>query len=50
MKTPDQINVPTDLRYHKEHTWLKSEGDTYLVGISDFAQDQLGEVAFVDMP
>lgn len=50
MKTPDQINLPADLRYHKEHTWMKKDGDTCLVGISDFAQDQLGEVAFVDMP
>ncbi|MBO6171686.1 MAG: glycine cleavage system protein GcvH [Desulfovibrio sp.] len=50
MKTPDQINLPADLRYHKEHTWIKKDGDTCLVGISDYAQDQLGEVAFVDMP
>ncbi len=50
MKTADQINLPTDMHYHKEHTWIKKDGDTCLVGISDFAQDQLGEVAFVDMP
>ncbi|MBQ9453201.1 MAG: glycine cleavage system protein GcvH [Desulfovibrio sp.] len=50
MKSLDQLILPTDLRYHKEHTWIKNDGETCLVGISDCAQDQLGEVAFVDMP
>ena len=50
MKTPDQVNLPQELRYTDEHVWIKKDGETFLVGISDYAQDQLGEVAFVDMP
>ncbi|PKQ30268.1 MAG: glycine cleavage system protein H [Actinobacteria bacterium HGW-Actinobacteria-10] len=41
---------PSDLKYHKEHEWVRVEGDTAIVGISHFAQDQLGEVVYVDMP
>jgi glycine cleavage system H protein len=43
-------NYPNDLKYDKEHEWVRVEGDTAVVGISDFAQDQLGEVVFVDLP
>lgn len=49
MKTPDTLNLPTELRYTAEHVWIKKDGETYLVGISDYAQDQLGEIAFVDL-
>ena len=41
---------PSDLKYSEEHEWVRVEGDTVTVGISDFAQDQLGEVVFVDLP
>jgi glycine cleavage system H protein len=41
---------PADLKYDKEHEWVRVEGDTATVGISDFAQDQLGEVVYVDLP
>lgn len=41
---------PADLRYDKEHEWVRVEGDTAVIGISDFAQDQLGEVVYVDLP
>lgn len=41
---------PSDLKYHKEHEWVRVEGDVAVVGISDFAQDQLGEVVYVDLP
>lgn len=41
---------PENLKYHKEHTWVKIEGDTVYIGISDYAQKQLGEVLFVEMP
>ncbi|GAB4274002.1 MAG: glycine cleavage system protein GcvH [Coriobacteriia bacterium] len=41
---------PSELRYEKEHTWARVEGDTAVVGITDFAQDQLGEVVYVDLP
>jgi glycine cleavage system H protein len=41
---------PDDLRYDKEHEWVRVEGDTAVVGITDFAQDQLGEVVYLDLP
>lgn len=41
---------PADLKYDKEHEWVRVEGDAAVVGISDFAQDQLGEVVYVDLP
>lgn len=44
------MNFPKELYYSKEHTWAKVEGDAALIGISDFAQDQLGEILFVEMP
>ena len=50
MTSLDQLTLPEELRYTSEHVWIKNEGETCLVGITDYAQDQLGEVAFVDMP
>lgn len=44
------MNFPKELYYSKEHTWAKVEGDIATIGISDFAQDQLGEILFVEMP
>jgi glycine cleavage system H protein len=41
---------PADLKYDKEHEWVRVEGDSAYIGISDFAQDQLGEVVYVDLP
>jgi len=41
---------PSDLKYHKEHEWVRVEGDIAVIGISHFAQDQLGEVVYVDLP
>ena len=49
MKDLDQLALPENLRYTDEHVWLCVEGETATVGISDFAQDQLGEIAFVDL-
>ena len=40
----------SDLRYTKEHEWVSMDGDVATVGISDFAQDQLGDVVFVELP
>lgn len=50
MKTVAELNLPADRRYTAEHVWIMPDGDFCLVGISDFAQDQLGEVAYVDLP
>ena len=44
------MNLPNDLYYHSEHTWVKVDGDVAYIGISDFAQNQLGEILFVEMP
>lgn len=43
-------NIPADLRYTKEHEWAKMEGDLVRVGITAFAQEQLGDVVFVELP
>ena len=42
--------VPEDLRYHNEHEWVRVEGQRATLGISDFAQEALGDVVFVDLP
>ena len=49
MKSVNELNLPQDRRYTAEHVWFKMEGDLAVCGITDFAQDQLGEVAFVDV-
>ena len=41
---------PKDLKYSKEHEWIKVEGDVGVVGISDFAQHQLTDIVFVELP
>ena len=41
---------PSDRRYSKEHEWVRVDGDTGTVGITDYAQDQLGDIVFVDLP
>jgi len=43
-------SVPDDLRYSKEHEWVRVDGDTAVVGITAFAQEQLGDVVFVELP
>ena len=50
MKTIDELNFPEDVKYTDDHEWAKIEGDLVCVGISDYAQDQLGEIVFVEMP
>ena len=44
------MNYPVELKYTKDHEWLKMEGDIAVVGISDFAQDSLGDVVFINLP
>jgi glycine cleavage system H protein len=41
---------PTDRRYTTEHEWIKAEGEHYVVGITAFAQDQLGDIVYVELP
>lgn len=50
MKELHELNLPEDVKYTKDHEWAKVEGDTVLIGISDYAQDQLGDIVFVEMP
>lgn len=42
--------IPSDLRYHKEHEWVRLNGTQATVGISHFAQDALGDIVFLDLP
>ena len=44
------MNYPVELKYTKDHEWLKMEGDIAVIGISDFAQDALGDVVFINLP
>jgi glycine cleavage system H protein len=44
------MNVPSNLRYSNDHEWCRLEGDVAYVGITDFAQSQLGDIVFVDVP
>ena len=44
------MNHPNDLSYSKSHEWVKMDGDTAIIGISDYAQDALGDVVFVNLP
>lgn len=42
-------NIPSNLKYSKDHEWIRVEGEEAYVGITDFAQDQLGDIVFVDI-
>ena len=44
------MSVPEDLQYTRSHEWVRREGDTATVGITDHAQDELGDVVFVELP
>ncbi len=44
------MNIPEDLKYTKSHEWVRTEGDTATIGITDHAQDELGDVVFVELP
>ena len=44
------MNYPAELKYSKSHEWIKMDGDVAVIGISDFAQDALGDVVFINLP
>jgi glycine cleavage system H protein len=44
------VNIPEDLRYSREHEWVRVNGNVARIGITDFAQDSLGDVVFVQLP
>ncbi len=43
------MNIPAELKYTKDHEWVKIEGDTAIVGITDFAQKELGDIVYVEV-
>ena len=43
------MNIPSDLRYTKDPEWVRIEGDTAIIGITDFAQGELGDIVFIDI-
>lgn len=49
-KSIDELEFNGEVLYSKEHTWARVEGNLYVVGISDYAQDQLGEIIFIELP
>jgi glycine cleavage system H protein len=44
------MSYPTDLKYTKDHEWIRLDGETGVIGITDFAQQQLGDVVYVELP
>ena len=44
------MNIPKELRYSEEHEWVKVEGNLVRIGITDFAQEELGDIVFVELP
>lgn len=44
------MNIPENLKYSKDHEWILAEGDTVTIGITDYAQGELGDVVFVELP
>ena len=50
MKELDELHLPEDLGYTDDHEWARVTGETVRIGVSDYAQDQLGDIVFVELP
>ena len=50
MKEISELNLPDDIRYTSEHEWARPAGDVVRVGVTDYAQEQLGDITFVELP
>ena len=50
MKEISDLNLPEDVKYTNDHEWAKVDGNIATIGINDYAQDQLGEIVFVELP
>ena len=50
MKEPHELDLPDDISYGEEHEWARLKDDKVIVGISDYAQEQLGEIVFIALP
>jgi glycine cleavage system H protein len=44
------LNIPDDLKYSSEHEWVRVEGEQAVIGVTDYAQDQLGDIVYLDLP
>jgi glycine cleavage system H protein len=44
------VSVPEELQYTRSHEWVRTEGDTATIGITDYAQDELGDIVFIELP
>ncbi len=49
-KEAHELNLPADIKYAKAHEWARVDGEIVIVGLDDYAQDQLGDIVFVEMP
>jgi glycine cleavage system H protein len=50
MKEINELDLPDDLRYTEDHEWARVKGENVTIGVSDYAQNQLGDIVFVEMP
>ena len=50
MKEISELNLPDDVRYAEDHEWTRLESDRAKIGLTDYAQDQLGDIVFVELP
>jgi glycine cleavage system H protein len=50
MKGDKTMNLPEDLKYTKEHEWIKEDGNILTIGITDYAQDSLGDIVYLELP
>ncbi len=50
MKEISELNLPADLSYSDDHEWVQRTGEIIKIGVSDYAQDQMGDIVFVEMP
>ena len=50
MKEINQLVLPEDVKYATDHEWARVEGDEVVIGLADYAQDQLGDIVFVELP
>ncbi len=50
MKEIKELKLPTDLSYSDDHEWAQKSGDTIRIGVSDYAQDQMGDIVYIEMP
>ena len=44
------MNIPAELKYSTDHEWVRMDGDVAVIGVSDFAQDALGDLVFINLP